>query len=138
MSYPARAEGLVNMINRYGDNLSPCKTLVTVSMKLVSPSDEWTIVFIFLWSVIIAVTVSLGRSFASSNCSIFTLYMESNTWEKSTNNKVASRFFAHTSSVIWWIVWICQVMDLFLQKLFWFFLRIFSISGLIWLRSRIL
>ena len=58
-----------------------------------------------------AVTVSLGRSYARSICSIFPLYMELNEWEKSTNKGVASRFLAQTpskfdglsKSVMFWI-----------------------------------
>ena len=47
-------------------------------------------------------------------------------------------FFAQTPSMIQWIVRIFDVVDCFLWKPFWFFLRIFSISGLLWLRSRAL
>ena len=52
-----------------------------------------------------------------------------------TNNIVASWFFAHTPSKIRWIVKICDVVDLFLQKRFWFFLSMFSILGSMRLRS---
>ena len=38
-----------------------------------------------------AVTVSLGKTYAKSICSIFPLCMESNAWEKSTNKCVASK-----------------------------------------------
>ena len=85
----------------------------------------------------IAVTVSLWRPYAYSICSMFPLCMESNASEKSTNN-VASRFFTCTPSIIWLMARICDVVNWFLQKLFWFFQRIFSISGLIWWRSRAL
>ena len=54
--------------------------------------------------------------------------MESNALEKLTNNIVASRFFARTSR-IQRIVKICDVVDLFFQKPFWFFLSIFSTLG---------
>ena len=70
-----------------------------------------------------ATTVSLGEPSASSICSIFSLCMES------TNNNVASKFFARTPSRIRRIVKICEVVDLFLRKPFWFFLSIFSILG---------
>ena len=53
------------------------------------------------------------------------LCMESNTLEKSMNNKVALRLFACNPSMIWQIVRICEVVDWFLWKSFWFFLRIF-------------
>ena len=49
-----------------------------------------------------AVTVSLGRQYARSTCSIFPLSMESYTLEESTNNSVALRFFVQTSLMIWW------------------------------------
>ena len=70
-------------------------------------------------------TVSLGRPYASRIYSIFALCMELNTLEKSTNNNVASRFIAHTTLMIRQIVRICEVVDWFLQKPFWFFIRIF-------------
>ena len=57
---------------------------------------------------------------------------------KSTNNIVASRFFAYTTSRIRRIVKICDVVDLFLRKPFWFFLSIFSILGSMRLRCRAL
>ena len=50
------------------------------------------------------------------------------------NNSVSPRFLAGTS-MIQWITRICDVEDWFLWKSFWFFLWIFSISGLIRLRS---
>ena len=48
--------------------------------------------------------------------------MESKALEKSTNDIVASRFFACTPSRIRRIVKICDVVGRFLWKLFWFFL----------------
>ena len=85
-----------------------------------------------------AATVSLGRPQASSICSIFPLCMESKALEKSTNNIVASSFFACIPSRIQRIVKICDVVDRFLRKPFWFFLSIFSILGSMWLHSRAL
>ena len=55
--------------------------------------------------------------------------MESNALEKTTNTSVASRFFAQTPSKIRQIFRIYDVVDQFLWKPFWFFLRIFSVSG---------
>ena len=75
---------------------------------------------------------------ASRICSIFTLCMESKAFVKSTNNIVASRFFARTPSRILRIVNIREVVDLFLRKPFWFFLIIWSIFGSMRLRSRAL
>ena len=85
-----------------------------------------------------AATVSLGRPYASSICSITPLRMESKALEKSTNNIVASRFFARTPSRLRQIVKICGVVDRFPRKPFWFFLSIFSILGSMRLRSRAL
>ena len=48
--------------------------------------------FVFLYILIRAATVSLGRFLAISICSIFPLCMESNALEKSTNNIVAFKF----------------------------------------------
>ena len=76
-----------------GDNVSPCKTPVTMSKNLELQSGEWNIAFMFLLGIIIAVTISLGTPYACSIYSIFALLMESNTLEKSTNNIVALRFF---------------------------------------------
>ena len=53
--------------------------------KSVSPSGERTFTFVFLYSFIMAATVSLGRSYARGICSIFSLCMESNASEKSTS-----------------------------------------------------
>ena len=47
-----------------------------------------------------AAMVSLGKLYASSICSIFSLCMESKALAKSTNNIVACRFFACTPSKI--------------------------------------
>ena len=41
--------------------MSPCSTPLTMSKKPVSPSEEQTFTFVFLYSIIMAVTVSLGR-----------------------------------------------------------------------------
>ena len=65
---------------------------------VVSPSGER---FVFLWNVIIRVTIYLGKSFTKSICYIFPACMESNVLEKSANNNVASRFFTRTLSMIW-------------------------------------
>ena len=51
---------------------------------------------------------------------------------------VASRFFACTPSRIMRIDKICDVVDLFRRKPFWFFLSMLSILGSMELRSRAL
>ena len=85
------------MINIYDTYASSCKIPVTILKNSVSPFSEQTC--IFLWIIIIAVTVSLGRPNANSICAIFSLYIESNALEKSTNKSVASRFFACTQNL---------------------------------------
>ena len=85
-----------------------------------------------------AATVSFGRPYEGIICSIFPLCMESKAFVKSPNNIVAIRFFVPAPSRILWIVNICEVVDLFLRKPFWFFLRMLSILGSLLLRSRAL
>ena len=51
--------------------------------------------------------------------------MESKALVKLTNSNVACRFFARTPSRILWMVNICEVVDLFFQKPFWFFLTLY-------------
>ena len=109
-----------------------------MSNKSLSPSNEWIFTFVFLFSIIMAATVSLGRPRARSICSIFPLCMALNALDKSTNNSVASRIFARTPFNIRGIVKICDVVDRFLWKPFWFFLSIYLISGSMLLRSRTL
>ena len=60
---------------------------------MVLAPDEQTNTFMFLSGTIIAVTVFWRRPYASRICSIFTLCLESNALEKSTNNCVVSRFY---------------------------------------------
>ena len=64
--------------------------------------------------------------------------MELKALVKSTNSNVICRFFARTPSRILWMVNICEVVDLFLWKTFWFFLRMLSILGSMQFRSRAL
>ena len=85
-----------------------------------------------------AATVFFDKPYAIRICSISPLCIESMAWEKSTNNIVASRFFARTPSRIQRIVKFCGVLHRFLRKPFWFFHSIFSILGSMQLRSRAL
>ena len=62
--------------------------------------------------------------------------MESNALEESTNNSVALRIFARIPSMIRRMIGISDVVGRFLGKPFWFYLRIFLISGRIQLKSR--
>ena len=64
--------------------------------------------------------------------------MESKALVKSTNINVACRSFARTPSRNLWMVNIFEVMDLFLRKPFWFFLRMLSILASMRFRSRAL
>ena len=64
--------------------------------------------------------------------------MESKALVKLSNNILACRFFAHTPSKILRIVKICEVVYLFFQKPFWFFLNMLSILGSMRLHSRVL
>ena len=80
--------------------------------------------------------ISFSRPWASRICSIFPLWMESKALVKSTNNIVACRLFARTRSRIRRIVKICDVVNVFLRKPFWFFLSMLSILGSMRLRSR--
>ena len=57
------------------------------------------------------------------------LWMESKALVKSTNSNVACRFFARPPTRILRIVNIRVVVDLFLRKLFWFFLSMLLILG---------
>ena len=50
-----------------------CKTPAAMLKKSVSPSGERAITFVFYKSIIIALTVSLGRPYAIRICSIFPL-----------------------------------------------------------------
>ena len=79
----------------------------------------------FLQRIIIVVTISLRRLYASSIFSIFLWCMKSNASEKSTNKSVVSSFFLSAPSMIQWIIRICDVVNRFLQKPFRFFKRIF-------------
>ena len=74
--------------------------------------------------------------YASRICSIFPLWMESKAMVKLTNSNVTCRFFARTPSRILRMVNICEVVDLFLWKPFWFFLRLLLILGSMQFRSR--
>ena len=64
--------------------------------------------------------------------------MESKALVKSTNSNFVCRFFPRTPSTILRMVNICEVVDLFLRKPFWFFLRMLSIWGSMRFRSRAL
>ena len=125
------------MIKSYEANVSLGSTPATMSKSSVCLSGELTFTFMFLYSIIMAATVFLGRPLASSICSIFPLCMESKALENSINNIVASRFFASTPRIRR-IVKICYVEDQSLRKPFCFFQSMFSILGSMWLRSRAL
>ena len=56
----------------------PSSTPTIMSKKSVPPSGERTFTFVFLYRIIMAATVSLGRPWARSIYFIFPLGMESN------------------------------------------------------------
>ena len=70
---------------------------------------------------IVAVTVSMGRPYACSICSIFPLCVESNTLKKSMNKSVVSRFLHEflvwidglSESVMFWISFSTSYFDSF-------------------------
>ena len=72
-----------------GGNVLSCKTSVTPSMEWVLPPGEHIMASMSLQSFIIAETVSFGKPYVRSICSIFPLYMESNANEKSANQSIA-------------------------------------------------
>ena len=49
------------IMNRYGAKVSIYRTPTKISKKCVSPSGERTFTIVFLWSIIMGATVSLGR-----------------------------------------------------------------------------
>ena len=80
----------------YGANVSPCEMPATMSKNSVSPSGEETIAYVFLSSIILALTVSSKRLNACNICSIFSVY-EIECLKKSTNKNVTSLFFSRIS-----------------------------------------
>ena len=68
----------------------------------------------------------------------FSQCIDSNIMEISTCSSFTWRFFVHTPSMIQRIVRICEFVDRFLRKPFWFFRSVFSISCWIRLKSRTL
>ena len=91
----------------------------TMTKYSMSPSGERTFTLVFLWRTVNAATV-FSRPYTRRICSIFPLCMESKALVKSTNNNVTCRIFARTPSRILRMVNICEVVDLFLRKPFWF------------------
>ena len=55
-------------IKKYGTKVSLYKISSTVSKKTLSLSDEWTINFVFLLSIITAITFSFRRPYPSRIC----------------------------------------------------------------------
>ena len=79
------------IINIYATNVIPCKNPASMSKKLIFSSDEQTLAFVFIESIIIAVAVSFWRLYVRIICSFFPLCIKSNILEKSTN-KCSLRF----------------------------------------------
>ena len=101
-------------MNVYNANVSPSRTPATISKKSVSPSAERTMTFMltslwpwhFLWG---DHTPEVFGEIYEQECHL--------------------DVFARAPSMIQQIVRICDVVNQFLQKPFWFFQRIYSISG---------
>ena len=104
---------------------------MVISKKVVSPSGDLTIARVFVYSIIIALIVSFGIPYADRIYFYFNLSIESNAFEKSINISIAGTFFDFTPSIKRRMVNICPVVDRFVLNPFWFFLRIYSILGLI-------
>ena len=83
-----------------------------------------------------AVSEALFCAFVKDRYSGNNLLVKTISLEKLTNNSVVSRFFASIHLMIRQNARICDVVDRFLQNVFWFFLRTFSVSERIPLRSK--
>ena len=64
------------MIKWYGAIVSHCSTPATTSKWSVSPCGERTFTFVFLYSIIMAATVSLGRLYAPKPKSCYIVWNE--------------------------------------------------------------
>ena len=71
----------------------------------------------------------MRRRYGCSICFTFLLSMESNGFEKAANSSVTTRFFFRIPSMIPRVVRICEVVEWFLRKPFWF-LKNFLYFGL--------
>ena len=106
-----------------------------MSKYSVSPSWKQTFTFVFLYSIIIAATVSFGRPWRVVFAPSFLCIWSQMPWQSQQIIMLPLGFLhIHLQE----FVKVCDVMDLFLRKPFWLFLRIFSILGSMWLRSRAL
>ena len=109
-----------------------------MSKYSVSPSGERTFTLVLLRELLLLLRfLSVGRmlvGFAPSSLCVW----NQKALVKSTNSNVACRFFARTPSRILRMVNICEAVDLFLRKPFWFFRRMLSILGSMRFRSRAL
>ena len=117
--------------------------LPTASFILWSKDSTWTDVFTRSAMSSASFSFVIVRAMyrvllAFSSVRPFSFLKSIDALEEFTNRSVASSSFARTPSKIQQIVRICDVVDRFLRKPFWFFLRIFSISGSVRLSSRAL
>jgi len=68
--------------------------------KSVSPSGDLTIDLVFLYNIIIALTVSFGMPYAYSIFYIFCRLIESKALEKSMKSKINGRFFDFAPTIM--------------------------------------
>ena len=88
-------------------NVSACKIPVTMLKKSVLASDRW-------------------KLYATSICSIFPLWMESNSLEKSTNTPIVSWFLIPANSMVRRIVRSWEVVDRFLLNPIYIYIYIYK------------
>ena len=80
-------------------SLSSCSTPVVISKK-GNPSGDLIIERVFLYSINMAFTISVGIPYMIKIYFIFSRFIESKACEKSIKRRVAGRFFYFTSSSI--------------------------------------
>lgn len=108
------------------------RTPALMSKKLVSPSGDLTNDLLFLYSIIMAVSLLVGGCHVPEEFSLFFPYVQNR--REMYKSKVACRSFAMTPSIIRRTIKICPTVDIFFRKPF-FFRSTFSTSGCILLGS---
>ena len=86
--------------------------------NVVPPSGDLTTERVFLYSITIALIISVGIAYLRRINSILLRFIESNAFEKSMNIIVIGRFFDFTPSTMRRILKICPIVDLFFLKPF--------------------
>ena len=101
-------------MNRNGESVCPCSNPSVISKKGVSLSGDITMELIFLYSINMAFTISVGMPYMIKN----SRFIESKDFVKSINERVAGRFLDFTHSSKRRIVKICPGVILFMRKPF--------------------